>query len=130
MLNKGKSGQIYNIGGGRELNNRELTDTILALIGRDSTSIEYVEDRLGHDLRYSVSHEKITRELGYMPKINFEDDKFIYQNLNISLINILLSFLAQEVVLEFGVRSILSASVIIFLKNINSLRLFAEDRAI
>ena len=72
VLNKGKSGQIYNIGGGRELNNRELTDTILALMGRDSTSIEYVEDRLGHDLRYSVSHEKISRELGYQPQVTFE----------------------------------------------------------
>ena len=72
VLNKGKPGQIYNIGGGRELNNRELTDTILALMGRDSTSIEYVEDRLGHDLRYSVSHEKISRELGYQPQVTFE----------------------------------------------------------
>jgi dTDP-glucose 4,6-dehydratase len=72
VLNKGKSGQIYNIGGGRELNNRELTDTILALMGKDSTSIEYVEDRLGHDLRYSVSHEKISRELGYEPQVTFE----------------------------------------------------------
>jgi len=72
VLNKGKPGQIYNIGGGRELNNRELTDTILALMGRDSTSIEYVEDRLGHDLRYSVSYEKISRELGYQPQVTFE----------------------------------------------------------
>ena len=72
VLNKGKPGQIYNIGGGRELNNRELTDTILALMGKDSTSIEYVEDRLGHDLRYSVSHEKISRELGYQPQVTFE----------------------------------------------------------
>jgi dTDP-glucose 4,6-dehydratase len=72
VLNKGMPGQIYNIGGGRELNNRELTDTILALMGRDSTSIEYVEDRLGHDLRYSVSHEKISRELGYQPQVTFE----------------------------------------------------------
>lgn len=72
VLNKGKPGQIYNIGGGRELNNRELTDTILALMGRDSTTIEYVEDRLGHDLRYSVSHEKISRELGYQPQVTFE----------------------------------------------------------
>jgi dTDP-glucose 4,6-dehydratase len=72
VLNKGKPGQIYNIGGGRELNNRELTDTILAIMGRVSTSIEYVEDRLGHDLRYSVSHEKISRELGYQPQVTFE----------------------------------------------------------
>jgi dTDP-glucose 4,6-dehydratase len=73
VLNEGKSGNIYNIGGGRELTNRELTEIILRKFDRDESSIEYVTDRLGHDLRYSVSHEKITRELGYKPKINFED---------------------------------------------------------
>jgi len=73
VLSEGESGNIYNIGGGRELTNRELTEIILRKFGRDESSIEYVTDRLGHDLRYSVSHEKITRELGYKPKINFED---------------------------------------------------------
>ncbi len=73
VLSEGKSGNIYNIGGGRELTNRELTEIILRKFDRDDSSIEYVTDRLGHDLRYSVSHEKITRELGYKPKINFED---------------------------------------------------------
>ena len=73
VLNEGKSGNIYNIGGGRELTNRELTEIILRKFDRDESSIEYVADRLGHDLRYSLSHEKISRELGYEPKINFED---------------------------------------------------------
>jgi dTDP-glucose 4,6-dehydratase len=73
VLSEGKSGNIYNIGGGRELTNRELTEIILRKFDRDDSSIEYVTDRLGHDLRYSVSHEKISRELGYKPKINFED---------------------------------------------------------
>jgi len=73
VLSEGKSGNIYNIGGGRELTNRELTEIILRKFDRDESNIEYVTDRLGHDLRYSVSHEKISRELGYMPKINFED---------------------------------------------------------
>ena len=73
VLSEGKSGNIYNIGGGRELTNRELTEIILRKFDRDDSSIEYVADRLGHDLRYSVSHEKISRELGYKPKINFED---------------------------------------------------------
>ena len=73
VLSEGKSGNIYNIGGCRELTNRELTEIILRKFDRDESSIEYVTDRLGHDLRYSVSHEKITRELGYKPKINFED---------------------------------------------------------
>ena len=73
VLSEGKSGNIYNIGGGRELTNRELTEIILRKFDRDDSIIEYVTDRLGHDLRYSVSHEKISRELGYKPKINFED---------------------------------------------------------
>lgn len=73
VLTAGKPGNIYNIGGGRELTNRELTDLILRKFARDESSIEYVADRLGHDLRYSVSHEKITRELGYQPKIQFEE---------------------------------------------------------
>ena len=73
VLTAGKPGNIYNIGGGRELTNRELTDLILRKFSRDESSIEYVADRLGHDLRYSVSHEKIARELGYQPKIKFEE---------------------------------------------------------
>jgi dTDP-glucose 4,6-dehydratase len=73
VLSEGKSGNIYNIGGGRELTNRELTEIILRKFDRDESSIEFVTDRLGHDLRYSVSHEKISRELGYKPKVNFED---------------------------------------------------------
>jgi dTDP-glucose 4,6-dehydratase len=73
VLTAGKPGNIYNIGGGRELTNRELTDLILRKFARDESSIEYVADRLGHDLRYSVSHRKITQELGYRPKIRFEE---------------------------------------------------------
>jgi len=73
VLTAGKPGNIYNIGGGRELTNKELTNLILEKFGRDESSIEYVADRLGHDLRYSVSHEKITQELGYQPKVRFED---------------------------------------------------------
>ena len=73
VLTAGKPGNIYNIGGGRELTNMELTDLILRKFGRDESSIEYVADRLGHDLRYSVSHGKITQELGYQPKIRFEE---------------------------------------------------------
>jgi dTDP-glucose 4,6-dehydratase len=73
VLTKGKSGNVYNIGGGRELTNRELTEVILSKMGRDESSIEYVQDRLGHDLRYSVSHEKISKELGYQPQVKFEE---------------------------------------------------------
>lgn len=73
VLMNGKAGNIYNIGGGRELTNRELTSLILENMNKDESSIEYVPDRLGHDLRYSVSIEKIASELGYAPKVNFED---------------------------------------------------------
>jgi dTDP-glucose 4,6-dehydratase len=73
VLMKGKSGEIYNIGGGRELTNRELTSIILEKMDSDESSIEYVQDRLGHDLRYSVSIEKISAELGYQPQVRFED---------------------------------------------------------
>lgn len=71
-LTKGKAGEIYNIGGGTELNNIELTKKILNLMGKDDSSIEYVEDRKGHDLRYSVDISKITRELGYKPQVKWE----------------------------------------------------------
>jgi len=73
VLMKGESGQIYNIGGGEELSNKELTFIILEKMGRDDSSIEFVQDRLGHDLRYSVSTEKISSELGYEPRVRFED---------------------------------------------------------
>jgi dTDP-glucose 4,6-dehydratase len=73
VLMNGKSGEVYNIGGGRELTNNEITSLILEAMGANETSIEYVEDRKGHDLRYSVDWTKINRELGYEPKVEFED---------------------------------------------------------
>jgi dTDP-glucose 4,6-dehydratase len=72
-LMNGRSGEIYNIGGGRELTNNEITSLILEAMDADESSIEYVEDRKGHDLRYSVDWTKINRELGYEPKVKFED---------------------------------------------------------
>ena len=71
-LTKGKAGEIYNIGGGTELTNIDLTEKILSLMGRDESSISYVEDRKGHDIRYSVDISKISRELGYAPQKNWE----------------------------------------------------------
>jgi dTDP-glucose 4,6-dehydratase len=73
VLMNGRSGEAYNIGGGRELTNNEITSLILKAMDADESSIEYVEDRKGHDLRYSVDWTKINRELGYEPKIKFED---------------------------------------------------------
>jgi dTDP-glucose 4,6-dehydratase len=72
-LMNGKSGDVYNIGGGRELTNLEITHLILEEMGANESSIEYVEDRKGHDLRYSVDWTKINRELGYEPQMKFED---------------------------------------------------------
>ena len=60
MLHEGALGEIYNIGAGNETPNRVLVDKLLALLGKDESSVEYVEDRLGHDRRYSVDIAKIT----------------------------------------------------------------------
>jgi dTDP-glucose 4,6-dehydratase len=73
VLTNGRTGQVYNIGGGRELTNIEITNLLLQAMGADESSIEYVEDRKGHDLRYSVDWTKINKELGYEPQVNFED---------------------------------------------------------
>jgi dTDP-glucose 4,6-dehydratase len=73
VLMNGRSGEVYNIGGGRELTNNEITSSILEAMGADESSIEYVEDRKGHDLRYSIDWTKINRELGYVPQVKFED---------------------------------------------------------
>jgi dTDP-glucose 4,6-dehydratase len=73
VLMNGRSGEVYNIGGGRELTNNEITSLILEAMGADESSIEYVEDRKGHDLRYSVDWSKINRELGYKPQVKFEN---------------------------------------------------------
>ena len=73
VLMNGRSGEVYNIGGGRELTNNDITSLILAAMGKDEDSIEYVEDRKGHDLRYSVDWTKIKNELGYEPRVMFED---------------------------------------------------------
>ncbi len=58
VLDKGGLGEIYNIGAGNEIPNREITDRLVELCGRDESAIDYVEDRLGHDRRYSVDCSK------------------------------------------------------------------------
>lgn len=72
VLMNGHSGEVYNIGGGSELTNNEITSLILGAMGANESSIEYVEDRKGHDFRYSVDWTKINRELGYEPQVRFE----------------------------------------------------------
>jgi dTDP-glucose 4,6-dehydratase len=73
VLHKGKLGEVYNIGGHNEKTNMEITKLILDAMGKDETSIEYVKDRLGHDRRYAISNDKITRELGWKPSLTFEE---------------------------------------------------------
>ena len=73
VLNNGKTGEVYNIGGHNEKTNLEITKLILDTMGKDESSIEYVEDRLGHDRRYAISNDKITSELGWKPSITFEE---------------------------------------------------------
>ncbi|MEV0219646.1 dTDP-glucose 4,6-dehydratase [Streptomyces sp. NPDC050704] len=64
----GRPGEVYNIGGGNELSNRELTGLLLRECGADWKSVTFVEDRKGHDRRYSVDFTKIRTELGYAPR--------------------------------------------------------------
>src|SRR5579885_1164799 len=72
VLEKGREGEIYNIGGNRSLPNIEVIHKILALTGRPETLIEYVTDRPGHDRRYALSSEKLMRETGWPPEMDFE----------------------------------------------------------
>jgi dTDP-glucose 4,6-dehydratase len=73
VLLNGRPGEIYNIGGGEELTNKELTNIILSAFGKGDESIEYVPDRPGHDFRYSVNIKKISSELGYSPQVKFKE---------------------------------------------------------
>ena len=73
VLHKGRVGQVYNIGGHNEKTNMEITHLILEAMGKDESSIKYVEDRLGHDRRYAISNDKITSELGWQPSLTFEE---------------------------------------------------------
>jgi len=73
VLTKGQSGEIYNIGGGTELSNLEISKKILEIMGGLDSSIEFVEDRPGHDARYSVDDSKIRKEFDWAPKVAFHD---------------------------------------------------------
>jgi dTDP-glucose 4,6-dehydratase len=72
VLDGGRPGEVYNIGGGTELTNKELTGRLLEATGTGWDRVRRVTDRLGHDLRYSVDTTKIGAELGYRPRVPFE----------------------------------------------------------
>jgi dTDP-glucose 4,6-dehydratase len=72
-LRGGRAGEVYHIGGGTELTNKELTARLLDACGSGWDMVEEVEDRKGHDRRYSLDITKISNELGYTPQIPFED---------------------------------------------------------
>jgi len=80
VITRGRSGEIYNIGGGTELSNLDLAEKILFQFGADESKIYFVQDRLGHDKRYSVDITKISTELGYFPAIDFREG--LYETIN------------------------------------------------
>ena len=73
VAERGRPGEVYNIGGGTELTNRDLTHRLVAAVGADVSMIEPVTDRKGHDRRYSVDWRKIRDELGYRPQVPFDE---------------------------------------------------------
>jgi len=72
VLHKGKSGEVYNIGGHNEKSNIEIVKLILEQLDKPESLIKFVSDRLGHDRRYAIDSSKIRKELGWKPKYNFE----------------------------------------------------------
>ena len=72
VLEKGKSGQSYNIASGNEVDNITIIKKILSIMGKDESLIEFVEDRPGHDFRYSMNSHKLQNELGWKSKVNFD----------------------------------------------------------
>ena len=73
IIRNGKVGEVYNIGGHNERNNLEVVKTILKILGKPETLIEFVTDRKGHDLRYAIDPTKIKNELGWTPQTKFDD---------------------------------------------------------
>jgi dTDP-glucose 4,6-dehydratase len=72
-LGRGQAGEVYNVGGPAELTNIEAVRRILELTGRDESLLEHVEDRPGHDRRYSISSERARSELGWEPTVAFDE---------------------------------------------------------
>ncbi len=72
VLEKGRAGEIYNVGGSRDLPNIDVVKKILAAVGKPETLIEYVKDRPGHDRRYAITSEKLMQATGWAPRMEFE----------------------------------------------------------
>lgn len=73
VLQEGKEGEIYNIGGNGERNNLEMTEAILNLLGKPKSLVRFVNDRPGHDRRYAVDFSKIQKDLGWSPIYSLEE---------------------------------------------------------
>jgi dTDP-glucose 4,6-dehydratase len=73
VLEKGKVGEVYNIGSGEERKNIDVVKMVLRMMNKGNELIEFVQDRPGHDIRYSLNFAKIRRETGWEPKVSFED---------------------------------------------------------
>jgi len=73
VLQRGREGEVYNIGGSCEMRNIEVAKLILRALGRSENLIQFVTDRPGHDLRYAINCEKTSRELGWQPAVHFDD---------------------------------------------------------
>lgn len=73
VLQHGKSGQSYNISSNNEIDNLTIVNKILSIMGKSDDLIEFVEDRPGHDFRYSMNSDKLRNELSWKPKTNFDD---------------------------------------------------------
>ena len=73
VIERGRAGEVYNIGGSRALANRDVVAKILAELGQPETLMQPVLDRPGHDRRYALSSEKLARETGWKPQVSFED---------------------------------------------------------
>lgn len=73
MLENGTAGQVYNIGGGNEKTNLDLTKTILSQLGISHDQIAFIQDRKGHDRRYAIDASKLKGELGWTQETSFEE---------------------------------------------------------
>ncbi|WP_141603622.1 dTDP-glucose 4,6-dehydratase [Terrilactibacillus laevilacticus] len=72
VLHKGKSGEVYNVGGHNERTNNEIVNIIVEKLNIPKEQVKYVEDRLGHDRRYAIDPTKLVNELGWKPKYTFD----------------------------------------------------------